>query len=97
MANLTHEQQMKIITDLEIEMMADMYNRMSSVCQKKCVPPRYGEGDLSKGESVCLDRCVAKYMEIHDRIGKKLTAVSMQDQEAAQKQLHAAGAAPKLK
>lgn len=70
---------------------------MSNVCQKKCVPPRYGEGDLSKGESVCLDRCVAKYMEIHDRIGKKLTTVSMQDQEAAQKQLQAAAGAAKLK
>jgi len=29
-------------------------------------------------------------MDIHDRIGKKLTAVSMQDQEAAQKQIQAA-------
>jgi len=88
---------MKIITDLEIEMMADMYNKMASVCQKKCIPPRYSEGDLSKGEAVCLDRCVAKYMEIHDRIGKKLTAVSMQDQEAAQKQLQGAAAAQKSK
>lgn len=33
-----------------------------------------------KGESVCLDRCVAKYLDIHERIGKKLTAMSMQDE-----------------
>jgi len=58
---------------------------MSAVCQKKCVPPRYKEADLSKGEAVCLDRCVAKYLEIHDRIGKKLTDVSMQDKETVQK------------
>lgn len=32
-----------------------------------------------KGESVCLDRCVAKYLDIHERIGKKLSAMSMQD------------------
>lgn len=85
MAHLSHEEQMKLITDLEIEMMADMYNRMSAACQKKCVPPKYKEAELSKGESVCLDRCVAKYMEIHDRIGKKLTSVTMADQETAQK------------
>ncbi|KAK2156404.1 hypothetical protein LSH36_214g03027 [Paralvinella palmiformis] len=85
MSNLSHEEQLKLIQDLEIEMMADMYNRMSAVCQKKCVPPRYKEADLSKGEAVCLDRCVAKYLEIHDRIGKKLTDVSMQDKETVQK------------
>ena len=58
---------------------------MSTICQKKCVPPKYKEADLNKGEAVCLDRCVAKYMEIHDRIGKKLTDVSMQDKETVQK------------
>ena len=26
-SNLTHDQQLKLIADLEIEMMADMYNR----------------------------------------------------------------------
>ena len=59
--------------------------RMSAACQKKCVPPKYKEAELSKGEAVCLDRCVAKYLEIHDRIGKKLTSITMADQEAAQK------------
>ena len=52
----------------------------------KCIPPKYSEGELSKGESVCLDRCVAKFLEIHDRIGKKLTAMYMQEQ-AAMKQM----------
>lgn len=80
MAALT-EQQMKLVAELEMEMMADMYNRMSSTCQKKCIPPKYKESDLSKGETVCIDRCVAKYMEIHDRIGKKLTAMSQQDEQ----------------
>lgn len=76
---------MQLIQNLEIEMMADMYNRMTTSCQKKCVPAKYNEPELSKGESVCLDRCVAKYMEIHDRIGKKLTSLSMQDKETMQK------------
>ena len=55
--------------------------RMSAGCQKKCIPPRYKDAELTKGESVCIDRCVAKYMEIHDRIGKKLTSLSQLDEE----------------
>ena len=54
---------------------------MSGACQKKCIPPKYREGDLSKGEAICLDRCVAKFLEVHDRIGKKLTAMYMQDEQ----------------
>ena len=54
---------------------------MTSACQKKCIAASYGDGDLSKGESVCLDRCVAKYLEVHDNLGKKLTEKSMQDQQ----------------
>ncbi len=54
---------------------------MSAACQKKCVPAKYKDAELNKGEAVCLDRCVAKYIEIHDKIGKKLTALSMQDEE----------------
>jgi len=76
---------MQLVADLEIEMMSDMYNRMTNVCQKKCIPTKYRESDLSKGEAVCIDRCVAKYLEIHERIGKKLTTISMQDEEAMKK------------
>ena len=58
---------------------------MTQACQKKCVPPKYNDAELSKGESVCLDRCVAKYIDIHDRIGKRLTSLSMQDEETMKK------------
>ena len=37
---------------------------------------------------MCIDRCVAKYLEIHDRVGKKLTSMSQQDEEKV-KQLQA--------
>lgn len=76
---------MQIVQDLEIEMMADMYNRMTSACHKKCIPPKYRDAELAKGETVCLDRCVAKYLEIHERVGKKLTQLSMADEEAIKK------------
>lgn len=85
--NLSQADQAKLqmMQDMEIEMMSDLYNRMTAACHKKCIPPKYAEADLGKGESVCLDRCVAKYLEIHERIGKKLTAMSMQDEDLLKK------------
>lgn len=41
-------------------------------CHAKCISPRYAEGDLSKGESVCIDRCVAKFFEVNKKVGEKL-------------------------
>lgn len=101
---------LQLVQELEIEMMSDMYNRLTSACHKKCIPPKYHEVELGmlyapsslievfyhyltlicrlssgKGESVCLDRCVAKYLDIHERIGKKLSSMSMQEEEAAKK------------
>ncbi len=60
--------------------------RLSRSCHKKCIPPKYHDADLSKGEAICLDRCVAKFLEVHDRIGKKLTSMYMHD-EAMMKQM----------
>jgi len=73
---MDQEQAQKMVADLEVEMMADMYNRMTNACQKKCINTNYSGSELEKGESVCLDRCVAKYLDIHDRIGKQLTQQS---------------------
>ena len=71
----------QLAAELEAEMMADMYNRTTSACHPKCVPPHSREAELSKGESVCLDRCVSMYLDIRERMGKKLTELSMQDEE----------------
>ena len=76
---------MQLVADLEIEMMSDMYNRMTRACHKKCIPPKYRDSELNKGESVCIDRCVAKYLEVHEKIGKKLTTLSMADEDAMKK------------
>ena len=65
------EKKMQMVQDLEIEMMTDMYSRLTSACHKKCISPKYREADLQKGEAVCIDRCVAKYLEIHERRGIK--------------------------
>lgn len=41
-------------------------------CHNKCISTRYAEGDLNKGESVCVDRCVAKFNEVQKKVGEKL-------------------------
>ncbi|KAK3117158.1 protein transporter tim10 [Teratosphaeriaceae sp. CCFEE 6253] len=50
-----------------------------------CIPAQYREADLNKGESVCLDRCVAKFFEVNVKVSEKMQG------EAAQRQ---GGAAP---
>lgn len=54
---------------------------MTNCCHKKCVSTNYREPALEKGELVCIDRCVAKYLDIHEQIGKKLTVMSQNDEE----------------
>jgi hypothetical protein len=38
------------------------------------------------GEAICLDRCVSKYLDVHDRLGKLLTQMTQQDDKATQQQ-----------
>jgi mitochondrial import inner membrane translocase subunit TIM10 len=38
---------------------------------------------LNKGESVCIDRCVAKYFEVNKKVGEKLQAVGANAQAGA--------------
>ncbi|MCP9257459.1 Mitochondrial import inner membrane translocase subunit Tim10 [Dirofilaria immitis] len=84
--------QLQMVADLEIEMMSDMYRRMTTACQQKCISTRYRNfwifnfqrGELTKGEAVCLDRCVAKYLDVHEKLGKKLTSISQQDEKQLQ-------------
>lgn len=90
-------QKLQLVAELEIEMMTDMYERMARSCQLKCLTKKYKDAELSKGESVCVDRCVAKFLDIHENIGKKLTVLSKQDEEMAKKlqeQQEAAGLPP---
>ena len=45
---------------------------LQETCTKKCIPPTYREADLNKGESVCLDRCVAKFFETNVKVSEKM-------------------------
>ena len=42
------------------------------MCQKKCIPTDYREGELNKGESVCLDRCTAKYLDTSMKVSDEM-------------------------
>ncbi|KIX00804.1 mitochondrial import inner membrane translocase subunit tim10 [Rhinocladiella mackenziei CBS 650.93] len=58
--------------ETEVEMVSDMFSRLTQSCLKKCIPADYRESDLNKGESVCLDRCVAKFFEVNIKVSEKM-------------------------
>ena len=49
-------------------------------CKAKCLfPENYPSmGDLNKGESVCIDRCINKYFSVLELTSKELEAKGMQ-------------------
>ncbi|CAG8731607.1 6495_t:CDS:2, partial [Acaulospora colombiana] len=50
-------------------------------CASKCLNQRYSEADLTKGEAVCIDRCVGKFIEANKIIGEKLRESGGEDSE----------------
>ncbi|KAK5057526.1 protein transporter tim10 [Exophiala bonariae] len=62
--------------ETEMEMVSDMFSRLTQSCLSKCVPADYREADLSKGESVCLDRCVAKFFEVNMKVSEKMQSAA---------------------
>ena len=85
--------------EAEMDMVTDMFNkwvlhhicfilsnapyRLTKACLKKCIPTDYREGDLNKGEGVCIDRCAAKFFDVQMKVSELL-----------QEQAVAKGAAP---
>lgn len=49
-------------------------DRLTKACLKKCIPTDYREGELNKGEGVCLDRCSAKFFDVQMKISEILQA-----------------------
>ncbi|GMM57729.1 protein transporter [Maudiozyma humilis] len=58
--------------ETELDLVTDMFNKLVDNCYKKCISTQYAEGTLSKGESACLDRCVAKYFETNVKVGENM-------------------------
>lgn len=66
---------------LEAEAMADMFNKMVDSCHYKCIAQNYKEAEMNKAESVCVDRCSLKYMEMHDDVGRLIAEKSKENEE----------------
>ncbi|KAI9229157.1 MAG: mitochondrial import inner membrane translocase subunit tim10 [Piptocephalis tieghemiana] len=64
------------MAEQQMNMFTDIFERMSSLCQAKCISTKYTDSDLTKGESVCTDRCVSKYFQVGTMIDKKFVAKS---------------------
>lgn len=75
------ERQMQIF---EIEMMQQVFQNMTNSCLLKCIPTEYADGDLTKGESICLDRCASKFMEAYMLTTKKLSTMAAPDSKVVQ-------------
>ncbi|QSZ37461.1 hypothetical protein DSL72_008559 [Monilinia vaccinii-corymbosi] len=58
----------------EMDLITDMFNKLSQSCIKKCIPKEYREGELNKGEGVCIDRCAAKFFDVQTKISEILQA-----------------------
>lgn len=63
--------------EAEIDTVADMFNRLIESCHKKCISS-YQEGDLTKQEGLCLDRCVYKYFEVNAKVGELMQNMGQQ-------------------
>lgn len=83
------EQEMDLVTDMfnkyaspEIltaclmiwEHLTNYILRLTRACMKKCIPSDYREGDLNKGEGVCIDRCAAKFFDVQMKVSEILQA-----------------------
>ncbi|AMD20910.1 HDR168Cp [Eremothecium sinecaudum] len=58
--------------EAELDLVTDMFNKLVDNCYKKCIERQYNDGTLSKAESNCLDRCVAKYFETNVKVGEDM-------------------------
>lgn len=56
----------------EMDLVTDMFNRLTKACMTKCIPTEYREGELNKGEGVCIDRCASKFFEVQMKISEQL-------------------------
>ncbi|TVY49832.1 Mitochondrial import inner membrane translocase subunit [Lachnellula occidentalis] len=58
----------------EMDLITDMFNKLQQACMKKCIPKTYLEGEINKGEGVCIDRCAAKFFDVQLKVSELLQA-----------------------
>ncbi|KAG7877723.1 hypothetical protein KL905_004348 [Ogataea polymorpha] len=61
--------------EAELDMVTTMFNQLVDSCHKKCFDRNYAEGDLTKNESLCIDRCVSKYFDANVKVGESMQSL----------------------
>lgn len=65
----TEEKRTEIST--QVRAINSLHQKIINNCWLKCIP-KPKDGELSIGEMACIDRCVPKYVETHELVGKEL-------------------------
>ncbi|KAH8596567.1 Tim10/DDP family zinc finger-domain-containing protein [Bisporella sp. PMI_857] len=60
--------------EAEMDLITTMFNQLQQACMKKCIPKDYREGEINKGEGVCIDRCAAKFFDVQMKVSELLQA-----------------------
>ncbi|KAI8977512.1 Tim10/DDP family zinc finger-domain-containing protein [Mycotypha africana] len=71
------------MAEQELEMVTDLFNRIVDSCYTKCISKNYTQAELSQGEALCIDRCVAKYIDVNLKVQAKMNENSGQAAAAA--------------
>lgn len=66
--------------EAELDMVTGMFNSLVEQCHAKCINKTYAEGDVTKQEALCLDRCVAKYFETNVQVGENMQKLGQSGQ-----------------
>lgn len=61
--------------DRQVKALNELHGRMLAACWAKCVyRVKDAAGDMNIGEMACIDRCVAKYVEVQAVVRGELEA-----------------------
>jgi hypothetical protein len=72
------------LAEIELDAFSQLFANTRKSCLERCVSSSFHDSDLSKSESVCIDRCVMKFLEAHEFVSKKFNEMQMQAQNQAQ-------------
>lgn len=65
------------LAEIQFTATAHTFNKLLKKCSEKCLVHHYGEGELSKGETECIDRCIVKYLKANYIVGDKFQKMRM--------------------
>ncbi|KAI9020944.1 hypothetical protein CLU79DRAFT_754470 [Phycomyces nitens] len=64
-----------MMAEQELEMVTDLFNRITESCYSKCIMTKYEQGELNQPEGACIDTCVAKFFQVNSMVGEKMQKI----------------------